>query len=386
MSFSSILTPGHYPEDVNARTHPPLIPAEVLIRQAHLHTALLDMEAAGPTREPSPLLDLRAGLAGRAHLEPSSWIEAVAAADLVEEAGELLRGSLRHPAERPMAETLVPHLEPLVQKARQRRTAFWHLDTRRTMIRFHYTKEDGALGFDDGDLHVLFLHAFRLEGLGLALDLGKRPRPLLTVGLPLPAHVGGVAESMDAVLKREPMDEPADVVARLNRRLPMGLSIHQWEPLPGYAAPAADLAMRSHWRWTVPPDQRSQVEAGVAAFLSTQAWSWDRGGSKADAPLDLRSLVSEMRWEDGGLCFSTAMGAFHALNPLKMLGAILGLDPAKLTGLVRTGMEMKPDPRLAQAERFEPKLKNMYEDAVLLSGGSNITLVEEDDDEPLRLG
>ena len=32
----------------------------------------------------------------------------------------------------------------------------------------------------DGDIHALFLQAFRLEGLRLTLDLGKRPRPLLS--------------------------------------------------------------------------------------------------------------------------------------------------------------------------------------------------------------
>jgi hypothetical protein len=79
------------------------------------------------------------------------------------------------------------------------------------------------------------------------------------------------------------------------------------------------------------------------------------------------------------------MGAFHALSPLKVLRAILDLEPTCFLGLVRTAVELKPDSRLDQAERFEPKLKNMYEDAVLLGGGSNIVLVEDDDDEPLLL-
>ena len=80
------------------------------------------------------------------------------------------------------------------------------------------------------------------------------------------------------------------------------------------------------------------------------------------------------------------MGPHLAVNPLKLLGAVLGLEPADITGLVRTGVDYDPDPRLGQADRFEPKLKNMYEDAVLLGGGSNIVLVDEDDDEPTILG
>ena len=80
------------------------------------------------------------------------------------------------------------------------------------------------------------------------------------------------------------------------------------------------------------------------------------------------------------------MGIYMGLNPLTALGALLDLPPTAIAGLQRTSIDLRPDARLAQADRFAPKLKNMYEDAVLLAGGSNITLVDEDDDEPLLLG
>jgi hypothetical protein len=75
-----------------------------------------------------------------------------------------------------------------------------------------------------------------------------------------------------------------------------------------------------------------------------------------------------------------------ALSPLKLLGAIFGLEPAAIQGLVRLKIHLGPDPREGQAERFETKLKNIYEDATLLSAGGNITLVDEEDDEPMVLG
>ena len=111
-----------------------------------------------------------------------------------------------------------------------------------------------------------------------------------------------------------------------------------------------------------------------------------RGAAKAEAPLDLRTIVLEARLEAAVLTFATRLGALHALNPLKVLGALFTLQAAELQGLVRTGVDLKADPRLGQAERFEPKLKNMFEDAVLLGGGSNITLVDEDDDDPILVG
>lgn len=370
----------HYAEGVSNRASHPPIPAEALARKARLQGALEHMMSAGSNREPACLQALSTlSLDGL-----GATLEAIRSAGLEEEAHEHLR-SMR-PAPSGPATALLARLAPLAAAAQQRRKALWQLDSRRTLIRFSYAKEGGALDFDDGDLHSLFLQAFRLEGLGLALDLGKRPRPLLTMGLPLSAGVGSRCEFMDAVLKREPAEAPAELVVRLNRRLPGGLEIHQWTPLPGYATPVSDLARRSHWAWKVDAGLRAQVEARVAAFLQAETWIWDRGTSKAEATLDLRTIVSGMQWTGEDLRFETRMDSHQALNPLKLLGAIVELDSAAIRGLVRTGVDLDPDPRLGQADRFEPKLKNMYEDAVLLAGGSNITLVDEDDDEPIRLG
>jgi radical SAM-linked protein len=384
--FCTIHSVDHYAEDVSMRTSHPPVPAEALARQASLRSALQGMVDAGNSREPACIKSLQAMFADQASPDLDAIMDAILADDLIEEVAEILRVSRREASDRALVETLASRLAPLAVKAQQRRSARWQLDTRRTRIRFSYAKEAGALGFDDGDIHAIFLQAFRLEGLPLALDLGKRPRPLLSVGLPLPVGAGSLAESMDAVLKREPQELPLALMARLNHRLPSGLRVHQWNVLPLHASEVGDLAQSSRWRWEVPPEQRSHAEAKVAAFLERDVWPWHRGASKAEAPLDLRTLVSEMRWEEGALCFATRMGAFQAINPLKMLGAILELAPARIVGIVRTGLDMKPDARLSQAERFVPKLKNMYEDAVLLGGGSNIILVDDDDDEPIRLG
>jgi radical SAM-linked protein len=359
------------------------LPAEALARQARLSTALSAVELAGPSREPACLQELRA-MGSHAASPAPSLLEAILSEDLAEEAHEMLRWRRRDAADRKPIEALAASLAPFVEKAHQRRAAFWQLDTRRALIRLTYAKKDEAVGFDDGDLHALFLRAFQVEGLRLALDLGKRPRPMLSAGLPLSAGVAGWAESMDAVLKLEPADDAASLMARLNRRLPSGLHLHRWDPLPLYASPVSELAALSWWRWEVPSDQRAGVQARVSAFLEAEQWRWERG-SKQEA-VDLRAIVAEMHWEADALVFATRMGVFQAINPLKMLGAILEREALSITGLVRTSVDLRPDARLGQAERFEPKLKNMYEDAVLLGGGSNITLVDDDDDEPIVLG
>jgi hypothetical protein len=348
--------------------------------------ALQAMKGRGFSLEHPSLQDLRAATAGSPCPDPEGLIGRIITDHLEEVAWEVLRAARRETANQALVDHLACRLLPLAEKARQQRLAHWHLDTRHLLVRFSFIKEGAAVSFDDGDIQAIFLQAFRLEGLLIALDFGKRQRPLLTTGLPLPADVGGLAESMDAVLSREPGADPPALMARLNRRLPEGLHIHLWQVLPDFASPVGVLALSSHWRWAVPSEYRVQVQRRVISFLGASAWPWDRGPSKAEATVDLRRLIHKMYWEDDALCFTTGMGTFQAINPIKMLGAVLGLEPGNLAGLVRTHVNLKPDLRLAQAERFEPKLKNIYEDAVLLGGGSNIILVDEDDDEPILLG
>lgn len=329
---------------------------------------------------------LRAALAEQGSLDSESWVSGVQKENLLEEAAELLRTSVREGSQAALAADLSRRLAPLAKAALARRTAFWQLDGDRTACRITYTKDAAALGFDDGDIQGLFLHALRLEGLPLALDLGHRPRPLLVSGLPLPAEALSEGETLDAVFKREPAEAPEALLVRLNQRLPLGLCAKRWEPLPSHASSLAELALQAFWRWEVPTDLLSRVEAAIGAFQASEAWLWDRGGTRREAPLDLRRILGAWAWEGQALSFSQRLGEHLALSPLKALGAVVGLEPAALAGLRRTGVDLRPDPRLARGDRYAPKLKNMYEDAVLLAGGSNITLVEDDDDEPLRMG
>lgn len=373
---------GHYPGLVSESLHAPAVPPEAQARQRRLLEQMHFMTSRGPSREPACLQELRKQVEAGIEGDVEAQCGAIQAANLVEEAVELLRGLQRHPQASLSAGPLLRRLMPFAAAAQARRSAHWQLDSRRARIRFHYAKGDTALAFDEGDLQVLFLQALRLEGFAPALDLGKRPRPWLAAGLPLPAGVASADETMDAVMNREPLESPEEIIHRMNLRLPEGLRLRQWRTIPGYAAPVADLALSFQWHWDIPGAMAGEVDHALAAFLSSPECPWARGGSI----LDLRKLLRDISRERGGLRFTTPAGPQLALNPLKVLGAALGLEPARITGLSRTGVNQKSDTRLSQGQRFEPKLRNMYEDAVLLGSGSNITLVEEDDDEPLRLG
>ena len=338
-------------------------------RAEALARAVEAAEAAAPPRLPAPLAALMAGQGSLADLE---------AADLVEEALEWARSRRGDAAWK-------TKLEPLAAKAKAKRAARVHLDGARVMARARYAKQGVALIFGPVELQTLFGEVLRLEGLPLELDLGKRPRPLLSCAPPLPFQVAGEAEWLEAALKRTA--ESDDLLDRLNHRLPEGLKLLSWEEAPAWATPVAELCEAAQWTWAC---DDAEAESKIAAFLASSSFFLDKPGKvegqKQEKRVDLRPAVLEMRIEGGELRFTTALGVNAALSPLKLLGAILGHAPESIAGLRRTGFVMAEDPRLQQGDRYTAKLKNMYEDAVLLGAGSNITIVDEDEDEPLALG
>lgn len=335
-------------------------------RAEALARALAAAGAAAPPRLPSPLAALVAGAGNLADLE---------AEDLAEEALDWART-------RPELKDWKAKLEPLAAKAKARRAARVHLEADRVIARARYAKTGEALIFGSPDIQMIFGEALRLEGLPLELDLGKRPRPLLACAPPLPPGIVGEGEWLEVGLKRSA--QAPDLLDRLNRRLPEGLRLLDWDEQPAWATPVAELCETARWAW---PSDNPDAPARVAAFLDAEAFFLEKPGKvegqKQDKRVDLRPVVLEMAFAGGELRFTTALGATAALNPLKLLGAILGRAPESFAGLRRLGFSMAEDPRLKKGDRYVTKLKNMYEDAVTLGAASNITLVDEDDDDPL---
>ena len=312
--------------------------------------------------------------------DPAIALKAIEEAGLSEEALDWVRAHRRSDA------ALRAKLEPLAAKAKLLRASRIHLESDRVLARARYAKDGAALLFGTADLQTLFSEVLRLEGLPLELDLGKRPRPLVICAPPLPFGVAGEGEWLEMQLRRSATDEP-DLLARLNRRLPAGLRLLDWDEQPAWASPIAELCETGQWVWN---SDAADAPARAAAFMAADAFLLDKvgkvEGQKQDKRLDLRPLVLDMAWNGAELRFTTALGATAALNPLKLLGAILDRAPESIAGLRRTGFGMTEDARLQKGDRYTAKLKNMYEDAVLLGASSNITIVEEDDDEPMKLG
>lgn len=284
--------------------------------------------------------------------------------------------------------SMVHRLTAAIATARLARQASWQHDPRKLRLRMRYSRTGLAAGLLPGEFQQLLLETFRKAGLEVALGLEKRPRPMLQLGHPLPLGTEGLQECLELVLAKSPGE--LDMIQLLNRVAPEGLSFLSCESLPDHATPVLELSRLAEWRWPCPETLKDVAAERVNSFLAAEHFQIEKAGKEAGQKrikqIEVRGMVQSMQWDGPVLCFEMRLEHGHALHPAKLLGGILGLDPAAIQGLVRTRIDLAPDARLDQAERFEPKLKNMFEDAVLLKAGPNLKIIDEDEDEPLRLG
>lgn len=318
--------------------------------------------------------DLRAGLQAEGALDEALF---------------RLKQHHRH-APLPHFEALKQELEAAARLERARRGALWHLDVDRRHLRLAYARGTELADLNPAALLALLGRTLDAAGLTPALSLEKRPRPLVTLGPPLPLGTVGLEEWADVVLARRPDLPPEAWPEAFDAAAPAGLAARRFDAVPAYATPVLDLAREAHWTWDCPEPWLEAARAAIAAFLEAPRFEIEKGGKadgkKVSKRVDIRPLFHQASWEGHHLTFTLRVLPGEATHPRKLLGGILGRDPMEIQGLVRTGITLAPDPRLQQAERFEPKLRNIFEDAVALGAASNITLVDEDDDEPLRLG
>jgi len=343
---------------------------------------------ASPEPSPAPLRafhDLVAsGPPGPEAIGPA--LAALEEASLLEHALSLLRQVGTAPAWEPFR----ARLKAAVAASRERRMNLWQVDPHRKTMRLQFSVTGPACRLHPPALAAQLARALLDAGLPLAMGLEKTPRPALHLGPPLPLEVPGRGEWADAVLTRGPGLPMAELPGRINACAPEGLTVLQCLLVPNHASPAADLCRSALWRWPCPEASLPLARASVEAFLAAETFGLDKpgksGGQKAVKRVEIRPLVAAMDWQGPVLEFRTALPPGQALNPRKLLGAILGVEPASVLDLERLSLELADDPRLLQADRYEPKLHNMFEDAVLLEAGSHIRIVEGDDDEPIILG
>lgn len=308
----------------------------------------------------------------------------------LEEALAACRGRARDREAQRLWKPFREHLEAGATQARARRMAVWQHDPDRRTLHLKL-----RMGPPFTDLHPpQRLHALadslRAAGLAVALGLEKVPRPLLVFAHPLPMGLEGLGEWVEVGLRNPSPIPLARLLEHLAPHLPAGVAALEARQVPNHATPLPELSGAAHWTWEVPASLLVLARERLEAFRAAETWTIEKQGKiegqKALKRIEVRDRVSHLEWEGTTLRLRLRQERGEALNPAKLLAGILGLEPAAIGGLVRVALELQEDPRLQAEDRYAPKLHNIWEDAVLLESSDGPALVDEDDDEPLRLG
>jgi radical SAM-linked protein len=290
----------------------------------------------------------------------------------------------------PKLKQLKIRLGVAAEKARDRRCADTRLDAERGILRLRYGRGEALAHLNPAQFLSLLARVLHAADLAPSLSLERTPRPLVALGHPLPVGLSGRSEWADAEISPMPKKPEEALLTRLNTAAPAGLAFSGATTLPAYATPALELSRLAHWRWPCPADFRHAAGTKIEAFNAATTFCIEKmgkvDGQKSVKQVEVRHQVAALSWEGGDLSITTRISAKAALNPQKLLAGILGLETSAIKGMERISVELAEDQRIQQAERFEPKLHNIFEDAVLLSSGPSLQIIDDDDDEPMHLG
>lgn len=281
-------------------------------------------------------------------------------------------------------------MDQAVARTRDQRMAQWQVDPLRRLIRVHFQVLGPATSLNPPGLIQAFARALQAAGLPLAMGMEKSPRPMITLAHPLPLGVEGHGEWVDITLRR-PLESPLrDLPDTLAAHLPAGLSLLEAVEVPTVSSPVSELSIEARWSWPCPSPQIALAQQAFAAFRDASSWELEKPGKSEGQKVlkrqEVRHHVKEVAWEGPVLTLVTVLAGGLALNPQKLIAGVLGIEPAQIQGLARTEVRLGPDPRLQNTYKYETKLSNLYEDAVLLECGNGPALLDEEDDEPLHLG
>jgi radical SAM-linked protein len=284
----------------------------------------------------------------------------------------------------PAWQELRNRLERAAEEAREKRIHQWPLDPNRRSLRLCMEVRKPASDLNPGALLHALNQVFLQAELPLAMGLEKRPRPATSLGPTLPLGVEGLCEWVDCALREPGRIPPQELPARLTAHCPPGLRILEARIIPNHSSTLLEIAEKASWRWDCPDDLLASARTRLEGFKGATSFEIEKtgkvDGKKGIKRIEVRHLVEELAWEGNSLCFSTRLQGGEAPSPLKLLAGILGVSTERIRGLMRLKVHLGKDPRLEQAHKYEPKLHNIYEDAVLLESSEDPQILEDDDD------
>ncbi|MCL1892927.1 MAG: DUF2344 domain-containing protein [Holophagaceae bacterium] len=228
------------------------------------------------------------------------------------------------------------------------------------------------------------LSVFESAGIPLAVVKDKRPKPIAELAYPLPLGIEGLEEWADVTLANGIAESLNSLKEQLIPFLPKGMEILGIEQIPNHSSSVAELCKTAYWQWFCPDEYISLAKQKIAEFIGSESFQINKSGKvegrKCTKSIEIRHLMQELMWGENVLSFSTPITKGQATNPQKIIAAILGVDVECLGKIIRQSVTLKQDPKLDRHDKYAQKLRNIYEDAILLETSPNFKVYDDDDD------
>ena len=205
------------------------------------------------------------------------------------------------------------------------------------------------------DTLSLLVRAVRRTGYELAFTGGMRPKPILSLAMPLGVGVGGEDEICDFSLKqRVPLTEFAQ---KLQRQLPEGIRLTSLAPSLDRSKSAARVISVSY-RIDV-ADAEEWADA-AASFSSEPSLVILRRRPKGDKDVDVKKYVDRVRIGAGGVEFGMKVTAEGTARPEEVVELLERFAGRQMTRprIIRTAIvlaEEKNPGRLHGTGRGRPR-------------------------------
>jgi len=200
-----------------------------------------------------------------------------------------------------------------------------------------YSKTGRARFISHLDTLSCLVRALRRAGVELAFSQGMRPKPILSLAMPLGVGVEGEDEICDFSLKsRAPLTELAK---QISRELPQGIELKSVGPTYDRSKSAARVdscAYRIELRGPV-----SAYESAVDQYNGVGELVLMRHRPKGDKEVDIKKYVERIELLEGGngIMFDMKVTPEGTARPDEIISALSGF----------AGSELKPD-RIIRAE------------------------------------
>lgn len=209
--------------------------------------------------------------------------------------------------------------------------------------RMRFSKTGRARFIAHLDTLGCLVRAISRTGYDIALTQGMRPKPILSLAMPLGVGVEGEDEICDFAMKRRiPLTEFAK---KLNAELPEGIRLKSISPCFDRTKSAARVTSVSY-RIDLKGASEALREAAERYNLKDEMVVL-RKRPKGDKAVDIRKYVERVQVTEGGagVVFSMNVTPEGTARPEEIMGALseLGGEEINASRIVRTAIVLKED-------------------------------------------